>query len=289
MTSSCPLLESSMPHYAALDVSNEQTAIHVVDEAGRTVWRGKRASDPEALATALRRHAPDLVRVGLETGFLTPWLYHSLKAAGLPVVCLEARHARAATALQRNKTDANDAETLAQLVRTGWYREGGVEGFAAHAVRHLVGARAQLMGVSVDLSNQIRSTLKTFGLMAGKGAGRAFAGRVRELLGGRPTLAAIIDPLLAAWPGVRAQIAVLDRRLVSLAKGNPTCRLLMTCPGGGVIVATSFAAAIEAPKHFRHSRSLGAYLGLTPSRYQSGEIDRTGGVSRRGDRLEQLP
>src|SRR5215217_8153682 len=162
MTSSEPTLERAMPHYAALDVSNEETAIHVVDEAGRTVWRGKRASDPEALATALRRHAPDLVRVGLETGFLTPWLYHGLQALGLPVVCLEARHARAATALQRNKTDANDAETLAHLVRTGWYREARVKSFAAHAVRHLVGARAQLKGVSVDLSNQIRSILKTF-------------------------------------------------------------------------------------------------------------------------------
>src|SRR5688500_11515648 len=153
-----------MPHYAALDVSNYQTALHVVAEAGHTVWRGKRASDPEALAAALRRHAPELVRVGLETGFLTPWLYHGLRAAGLPVVCLEARHARAATTLQRNKTDANDAETLAQLVRTGWYREARVKSFTAHAVRHLVGARAQLKGMSVDLSNQIRSILKTFGL-----------------------------------------------------------------------------------------------------------------------------
>ena len=273
-----------MPHYAAFDVSNEQTAIHVVDEAGRTVWRGKRASDPVALAAALRRHAPDLVRVGLETGFLTPWLYHSLKAAGLPVVCLEARHARAATSLQRNKTDANDAETLAQLVRTGWYREARVKSFAAHAVRHLVGARAQLKGVSVDLSNQIRSILKTFGLMAGKGAGHRFALRVRDLLGGRPSLAAIVDPLLAAWNGVREQIAVLDRRLIRLAKGDPTCRLLMTCPGVGVIVATSFVASIEAPGHFRRSRSVGAYLGLAPTRYQSGEVDRTGGISRRGDR-----
>src|SRR5918999_2488106 len=121
------MLESPMPLYAALDVSNQESAIHVVDEAGRTIWRGKRASDPEALAAALRRHAPDLVRVGLETGFLTPWLYHSFKALGLPVVCLEARHARAATALQRNKTDAQDAESLAQLVRTGWYRQAGVE------------------------------------------------------------------------------------------------------------------------------------------------------------------
>ena len=227
-----------MPHYAALDVSNQETAIHVVDEAGHTVWRGKRASDPEALAAALRRHAPELVRVGLETGFLTPWLYHGLRAAGLPVVCLEARHARAATTLQRNKTDANDAETL-----------------------------------------------KTFGLMAGKGAGNPFAIRVRELLKERPSLAAIVDPLLAAWQAVREQVAVLDRRLISLAKGDATCRLLMTCPGVGEIVATSFAASIEAPEYFRRSRSVGAYLGLTPARHQSGETDRSGGISRRGDRL----
>src|ERR671920_380225 len=212
------MLERSMPQYAALDVSNAETAIHVLDETGRTVWRGKRASDPEALAAALRRHAPDLVRVGLETGFLTPWLYHGLKAAGLPVICLEARHARAATALQRNKTDANDAETLAQLVRMGWYREARVKSFAAHAMRHLVGARAQLKGVSVDLSNQIRSVLKTFGLMAGKGAGRSFAIRVQELLEDRPSLAAIIQPLLAVWQAVREQIVVLDRRLIGLAK-----------------------------------------------------------------------
>src|ERR671910_3744776 len=274
MTSSQPTLERSMPHYAALDISNGETAIHVVDEAGHTVWRGKRASDPEALAAALRRHAPELVRVGLETGFLTPWLYHGLRAAGLPVVCLEARHARAATTLQRNKTDANDAETLAQLVRTGWYREARVKSFTAHAVRHLVGARAQLKGMSVDLSNQIRSILKTFGLMAGKGAGRSFSIRVTELLKERPSLAAIVDPLLAAWRAVREQVAVLDRRLIPLAKGGPTCCLLMTCPGVGVIVATSFAASIEAPEHFRRPRSVGAYFGLTPTRHQSGEMDR---------------
>src|SRR5688500_19982288 len=109
----------------------------------------------------------------------------------------------------------------------------------------------------------------------------ALAVRVRELLEGRPSLTAIIDPLLAAWQAVREQIAVLDRRLIRLAKGDPTCRLLMTCPGVGVIVATSFAAAIEAPEYFRHSRSVGAYLGLTPTRHQSGEVDRTGGISRR--------
>ena len=147
-----------MAHYAGLDVSDKETAIHVVDGSGKTVWRGKRPSEPDALVTALRRHAPELERVGLETGPLAPWLYHSLKELGLPVVCWEARHARTATAPQRNKTDAHDAETLAQLGRTGWYREARVKGWAAHLIRRLVGARAQMVGISIDLSNQIRST-----------------------------------------------------------------------------------------------------------------------------------
>ena len=112
-----------MAHYAGLDISDKDTAIHVVDDNGKLVWRGKRASEPEVLAAALRRHAPELVRVGLETGQLAPWLYHSLKDLGFPVICLDARHARVATALQRNKTDAHEAETLAQFVRTGWYRD----------------------------------------------------------------------------------------------------------------------------------------------------------------------
>ncbi len=162
-----------MAHYAAFDVSDKETANHVLDEHGGLVWKGNRASEPEVLAAALRRHAPELVRVGLETGQLAPWLYHSLKALWVPVVCLDARHARGgATALQRNKIDARDAETLAQLVRTGWYREARVKGWAAHAVRHLVNARARLVGISTDLSNQIRSVLKTLGLRTRGRAGR---------------------------------------------------------------------------------------------------------------------
>ena len=274
-----------MAHYAAFDVSDKETAIHVLDEHGGLVWKGKRPSEPEALASALRRHAPELVRVGLETGQLAPWLYNSLKAAGLPVVCLDARHARAATALQRNKTDARDAETLAQLVRTGWYREARVKGWDAHAMRHLVGARAQLVGISTDLSNQIRSVLKTFGLRAAGSAGRAFEAKVREQIEGRPEVAGVVEPLLGAWRAVRDQVGALDRKLIAAAKEDATCRLLMTCPGVGVIVASSFSAAVEAPGHFRRSRSVGAYLGLTPKRHQSGETDHSAGVSKRGDKL----
>jgi transposase len=274
-----------MAHYAGLDLSDKDTAIHVVDDNWKLVWRGKRASEPEVLAAVLRRHAPELFRVGLETGQLAPWLYLSLKDLGLPVICLDARHARVATALQRNKTDARDAETLAQLVRNGWYRVARVKGWAAHAMRRLVGARSQLVGISIDLSNQIRSTLKTFGLRATGGAGRVFEAKVRIALEGRPEVAGVVEPLLAAWRTVRDQIAVLDRKLMAAVKADPTCRLLMTCPGVGVVVAASFSATVEAPAHFRHSRSIGAYLGLTPRRNQSGEIDHSAGVSKRGDRL----
>lgn len=274
-----------MAQYAGLDVSNEETAIHILDESGRTVWRGKRASDPEALATILRRHAPELQKVGLETGPLTPWLYHTLKAQGFPIVCLDARHARAATALQRNKTDERDAETLAQLVRTGWYKEARVKGWAAHLVRSLVTARSQLVGISTDLSNQIRSTLKTFGLKAGKGAGKTFERNVRVLVTDRPAIASIVEPLLLAWLSIRQQLACLDRKLIATAREDAACQLLMTCPGVGVVVAATYAATIEAPGNFTSSRAVGAYLGLTPSRHQSGEVDRSGGISRRGDRL----
>jgi transposase len=274
-----------MAHYAAFDVSDKETAIHVLDGQGKLVWKGKRPSEPEALATALRRYASELERVGLETGQLAPWLYHSLKALGVPVVCFDARHARAATALQRNKTDARDAETLAQLVRMGWYREARVKNWAAHAMRHLVGARAQLVGISIDLSNQIRSVLKTFGLRADGRAGRMFEAKVRQQVEDRPEVAGVAEPLLAAWRAVRDQIAALDRKLIEAARVDATCRLLMTCPGVGVVVATSFSAAVEAPGHFRRSRAVGAYLGLTPKRHQSGEIDHSAGVSKRGDKL----
>jgi transposase len=152
-------------------------------------------------------------------------------------------------------------------------------------VRHLVNARAQLVGVSTDLSNQIRSVLETFGLRARGRAGGAFEAKVREQIADRPEVAGVVEPLLAVWRTVRDQVAGLDRKLIAAAKEDATCRLLMTCPGVGAVVASSFSAAVEAPGHFRRSRSVGAYLGLTPKRHQSGETDHSAGVSKRGDKL----
>ena len=139
-----------MAEYVALDVSMKSTSLHVVDEQGRCLWRGTCATDLHALTTAIRKHAPSVERVGLETGQLSTWLCHGLAEAGLPVVCMDARQAKAALSCRINKTDANDAEGLAQLLRTGFFRPVRVKAKGTMLVRMLLGARRQLVRVELD-------------------------------------------------------------------------------------------------------------------------------------------
>jgi transposase len=233
-----------MEQYVGLDVSQEQTSVCVVDGTGKTLWQGKCASTPEAIAATVRARAPQVVRIGLESGPLSAWHWHELRKVGLPVVCLDARHAKAALALQLNKSDRNDARGLAQIVRTGWYREVAVKSVNGHQIRTLLTARAQLVRLRVDLANQIRGVLKPFGLIAGKGGGKPFAERVRALVAGGP-LQVVAEALLAAWQSVSEQIAVLGRRLVAVARQDEAVRRLMTAPGVGVLVALAYVSIVD--------------------------------------------
>jgi len=192
---------------------------------------------------------------------------------------------RAALKMQINKTDQNDAEGLAQIMRTGWYRPVHVKLFEAHRARALLGARSQLVGMTTRLSNTIRGVLKTFGLLPGAMRGLPFDCRVVCLLDDRADLAAIVHPLLAAWRELREQIKVLDKSIHAIVKHNATCRLLMSVPGIGALSVLAYVSTVEDPARFARSRSVGAHLGLTPRRYQSGEIDRSGRISRCGDSL----
>jgi transposase len=273
-----------MEQYVGLDVSLEQTSICVVDGSGKTLWQGKCASTPEALAATVRTRAPNVVRIGLESGPLSNWHWHELRKLCLPVVCLDARHAKAALSLQLNKTDQNDARGLAQIVRTGWYREVAVKSVDSQLLRSLLTTRAQLVRMRVDLANQIRGILKPFGLVAGKGSGRPFMERVRSLVAGGP-LHEVVEALLSAWEAVSSQVAALSRRLVAIARQDTTVRRLMTAPGVGTLVAMAYVSVIDTPERFANSYRVGAYVGLTPRRYQSGEEDYTGRISRCGDKL----
>lgn len=271
-----------MEQYIGFDVSLKDTAISIRQD-GKRIWRGKCASDPQLLAQMVRKHAPHAKRVVFETGPLSTWFYHALTAEGLPAICIEARHAQKILSETLNKTDANDADGLAQLAEAGFYKVVRVKSFDNMLTRTLVVARNQLLVISTQLSNQVRGVMKTFGLIVPKGKGSLFDGNVRRLLDGREDLARIILPLLEAWRDIRKHAVDLDRQMLAAARQGQAPQLLMTVPGVGAITAVSYVAAIEDPANFKTSRSVGAWLGLTTRRYQSGEVDYKGHISRRGD------
>jgi len=272
-----------MEEYIGLDVSMKETAISIRRD-GKRIWRGKCASDPAVIANLLRKHAASAKRVIFETGPLSVWFYHALCAEGLPAICIDARHAKAALDMAANKTDANDADGLAHLAEVGFYREVRVKGFDSMLTRTLVSARTRLVRITTELSNQIRGLMKTFGLVVPAGKGSKFDEHVRALLVDQKDLAAIVLPVLEAWRSMRLRAAELGRQLIADARKSEACQLLMSIPGVGTVTAICFTTAIEDPNNFRKSRSVGAWLGLTTRRYQSGQVDYDGHISRRGDR-----
>ena len=259
-----------MSHYIGLDVSMKETAVSIRQD-GKRIWRGKCSSDPKLLAALIRKRAPNVTRIVFETGPLSVWFYHALTAEGLPAICIDARHAKAALDMAANKTDANDADGLAHLAEVGFYREVRVKGFDSMLIRALVTARHQLLKMRLQMSNQVRGLMKTFGLIVPKGIGSVFERNVRILLEGEDKLSCIVLPMLQAWSDIRRRVAELTKQLVTMAREDQRCRLLTSVPGVGTITATAFAAAVEDPANFKNSRAVGAWVGLTTRRYQSGE------------------
>jgi len=217
-----------MKQYVGLNVSQRETAVCVVDQGGKILFEGKVASTPGALAKAIRKRAPAAERIGFETGAMASWLWHELKRVGLPVVCVDARHAHAALSVRMNKSDPNDARGLAELIRVGWYREVRVKSDDSQAIRALLVARSRLVGVRRDLENQIRSLLKEVGLLFPRAIGGQFRNRVRQLVDHEHTLRSIVDSLLAVHERVEEQQAVLDKRVRKAAKTDETTRRLMS-------------------------------------------------------------
>ena len=274
-----------MEHYVGLDVSLKLTAICIVDGKGKIVREGTVASNPEAIAAFVKSHAPHVARIGLETGATSTWLWTELNKMGLPVICIDARHAKAALKMQINKSDRNDAVGIARIMQCGWYKEVRVKGLDSHAIKALLVSRALLVKIKRDLENQIRGLLKNLGLVIGRAKMNVFAVRAAELTEDRPELAAVVEPLLKAREAIERQIADLDRKVMRLARNDAQVRRFMTAPGVGAITALCFLATIDDPARFKRSRSVGAYVGLTTRRYASGETDWTGRISKCGDKM----
>ena len=274
-----------MEQYVGLDVSLKETHFCVVDAAGTEIARGREVTHPERLVAALARHAPSARVVVLETGGQSSWLQRALEAAGVRAVIVDARRAKAALSCRLNKTDANDAAGLAQLARTGWYRQVIAKQPETRASRALLLARQQLTKQRRDLENQARALLRGFGLAVGSVSRARFGSRVWELVCREPCLEAAIAPLLAVRRSVCQGLDTLEARIGQQARTSAICRRLMTVPGVGPMTALSFVTAIDDPMRFDRSASVGAYLGLTPRRHQSGGADWSGRISKHGDSL----
>lgn len=274
-----------MDTYVGLDVSLKSTSICVVDDDGVILSEDAVASDPDAIATYIQVNAPMIHRIGLESGPTSIWLWRELAERDLPVICIDARHAKAALSMQINKSDRNDAVGIARIMQTGWYRQVQVKSPRSDAIRALLNSRALLVKIKRDLENQIRGLLKSTGLVIGRAKDGAFTERANLLLTDEPELAEFARPLLDVRETVHGQLAMIERRVRRVAQNNLQTRAFMTVPGIGPITALSFLAAIDDPERFKRSRNVGAYLGLTPRRYASGEVDWQGRISKCGDAM----
>lgn len=274
-----------MEYFAGLDVSLEETTVCIVDETGTIVREARVASEPEALVMFFKSLDLRMERIGLEACSLAAWLYEGLVQAELPTICIETRRAKAAMGGMPNKTDRNDARGIAQIMRTGWYRAVHVKHPTCRSWRALLTARRMLLNKRRDLENGVRALLREAGLKVGAPSRKDFPARVRELAADDPVLRDLVEPLLSVVAMMTDEAERLSRRVVEEVRQEPICRRLMTVPGVGAITALAFRATIDQPGRFRHSRDVGAHLGLTPSRYQSGETDVQGHISRCGDEM----
>jgi transposase len=275
----------SMYNFAGLDVSVKETNVCIVDDTGEIVREAKVASEPDALLAVLANPAYRFKRIGLEAGPLSQWLFSALAEAGLPVICVETRHMRAVLKAQINKTDRNDACGIAQMMRAGLYRPVHVKTLRSQKLRMLLTHRKLLQSKAIAVENDLRATLRNFGLKVGVVGTAKFEARIRELVENVPDLAELVEPLLIVRRALREQIGILHRRLLATVRSDDVCRRLMTVPGVGPVVALTYRVTVDLPARFRTSKAVGAAFGLTPSRYQSGESDRTGGISRCGDEM----
>jgi transposase len=272
-----------MDHYAGIDVSLEWSSVCVVDASGQIVREAKVASEPEALIDWFGSLGLGFARIGLEAGPLSQWLYAAIKPAGLAVELLETRHVSDAFKAMPVKSDRNDARKIAQLMRLGWFRPVHCKSMSAQEIRAMLTARKLVQSKLQDVENSLRGILRGFGLKVGKTTKRNFASRISELVAGQPALEAITAAMLAVHMVLLREFNGFEKRVRAMSRLHESARLLMSMPAVGPIVSLTFACAIDDPSRFTSSKQAGPHFGLTPKKYQSGETDYTGRISKHGD------
>jgi transposase len=272
-------------HHAGIDVSLEFSSVCVVDSQGKIVKEAKVTSEPETLVCFFKGLGFPMKRIGLEAGPLSQWLHAGLAQGGFDAVLLETRHVKTALSAMTVKTDRKDARGIAQLLRMGWFQPVHAKSIGSQEIRALLVARKQLLGRMVDVGLSIRGILRGFGLKVGQATRKNFEVRIRDLVTGQATLERIAGAMLSARAALRAEYEKLHKALLAIVREDAVCLKLMTVPGVGPLVAVTFKSAVDDPSRITKSKVVGALFGLTPKKYQSGEKDVTGGITRAGDEM----
>ena len=278
---------SPVKHYVGLDVSMKETFVCIEDEVGKIIHQGKVHTDPELIAIYIKKFQISIEKVGIESGSISHWLVDELKKKNIPAICIDSRKMAAVLSVQINKTDKNDARGIAQAMRCGLYREVTQKSQYAIEVGTLIGCRKLLVAQKVQTTNAIRGFLKTFGIRLEATSDGNFIKKVRDKLSKNLAATHImatksIETLLCSLETIYEKLKNLTKQVEELAQSNDAAQRLMGIPGIGAITVMNYMAEIDDPKRFKKSRAVGAYLGMTPRQYSSGESVYQGRVSKCG-------
>jgi transposase len=274
---------NAMPCYVGLDASKKFTSICVIGPTGDVLKEGRVESTAREIIEFLRGDGFRYARIGIEAWGLATWLYVGLAKAGLPIICIEARHAHGVLKAQANKTDRSDARGIADLMRTRTYRAVHIKSQASQQTRALLTTRKLLKTKAQDLRNAVRGLLLEYGLKLDRGGTATFERRARTLVARQSFLSSVVEPLLDLTAHILGQVEALELRLEEIAQNDPVCQLLKTAPMVGTLTALHFRTAIDEPGRFPCSRAVGPHLGLVPRTYQSGVSERRGRITKHGD------
>lgn len=272
-----------MKHYIGLDISMKETSICIVDETGKIVYEGNEKTDPKLLAIRVREKTSFIEKIALESGSLSNWLVTELEKEGLPAICVDARHMSAVLSTSPNKNDRNDARGIAQALRVGYIRTVSIKSQKDVDISMMLTARKMLVGQRRSQKNTMRGLLKSYGIRISTSGSQMFIKQVKEKMAElAETCQLSIKALIKAYELADEEISQLTRHLEAIAKQDEDVKRLMTIPGVGVITALSFKITLRIPERFTDSRDVGAYLGMTPREYSSGESQKRGRISKCG-------
>ncbi len=272
-----------MKHYIGLDVSMKRTFICIMNENGKIMHEGSEQTDPSAIAGYLSKQCFGEVFVGFETGALSHYLTNGLREKGLDPICMDARALSPILNLKINKTDKNDARGIADALRTNMYTRVHCKPAESVEMSILLTSRRALVNQQTHLKNTVRGLLKNYGIRLGSIGAKKFSSTVTKYLEERAEIVILsITALLSAFDHIISEIDRIDQKMLEIARQDKEVQQLMSVPGIGPITALTYKTEIFDPKRFKNSKSVGAYIGMTPTQYSSGEVQRQGKVSRCG-------